>query len=49
MGPVLKERCKECIGSPSPEDGFALAMRLHFCNGVDLNDKIDFGRLSDMQ
>ena len=47
MGPLFKGRCEERIGSPG--DGLALAMRLHFCNRVDLNNKIDLGRLLNMQ
>lgn len=47
IGALFKERCQERIGSPG--DALALAMRLHFCNRVDLNNKIDFRRLLDMQ
>ncbi|KJA23898.1 hypothetical protein HYPSUDRAFT_201024 [Hypholoma sublateritium FD-334 SS-4] len=47
MGALFKQRCQERIGSPG--DALALAMRLHLCNRVDLNNKIDFQRLSNIQ
>lgn len=49
IGDVLKKRCRERIGYFLENNPLALGMRLHCCNRLGIDARIDFERMLDLQ